>query len=70
MQGMAVCAKEKIQTVSERKWDELYEDIWYIKVAESIHKVVLSEHRQKNQICPNFTVCAASHYRNSSTSLG
>lgn len=58
-------ARHKIQTVLERRDIELYGDFWCIRVAQSIYKVLLSEHRQKNEIHLDFSMCT-SHYHNSS----
>lgn len=51
----------KFKTVLEGREDELYSNIWCIVVAESIHKVRLSEQT-------DVTMCA-SHYCRSSTIL-
>lgn len=53
----------KISMVSERREDELYGDIWWLTIAQSIYQVLpLFEHRQKNQLNLDLTMCA-SHYR-------
>lgn len=56
-----ICARHKIQMERERWEDKLYGDIWCVTVAQNIHKVMLSERRQKNQLRLDF---------NSSTTLG
>lgn len=52
-----ICARDKIQTVSERRENELCEDIWCITVAQSTHKALLSKHSKKNQRFLDFTMC-------------
>lgn len=42
-----ICARDKMQTVSERRENELCEDIWCIMVAQSTHKALLSKHSKK-----------------------
>lgn len=60
--SVTVCARYKISMVSERREDELYGDIWWMTIAQSIYQVLLFEHRQKNQLNLDLTMCA-SHYR-------
>lgn len=43
---ITICVRNKIQMVSERRDNEHLGHIWCITVVQSIHKVLLSEHRQ------------------------
>lgn len=49
-----ICARDKIQTVSERGENELCEDIWCITVAQSTHEALLSKHSKKKSALPRF----------------
>lgn len=57
LNSVTVCARDEIQMVQERRH---YGDIWCFTGAQSIHKVLVSEQRQKNSFilpcAPNITI--------------